>query len=98
MIIKKKELPQHIQLGKAKALDSVVLAGGTRLYKKSRVKFWIERQGALENYYIVHSEKVYHLTSYEFKNRFKVIIKSGAIKLPLPDEDPSSDQTPALDT
>ena len=74
-------MPEHIKLGKAKVMDSTVLADGTRLYKKSRVRYWIERQGALENYYILYKEKVYHLTHLEFKRRLKVIIKSGELKV-----------------
>ena len=39
MIPERKSVPEHIKLGKAKVMDSTVLADGTRLYKKSRVRY-----------------------------------------------------------
>ena len=76
--------PEHLKLGKAKALEPVVLNDGTRLFKKTKVRFWIERAGAREYFYIVYNHRIYDLTPHEFKRRFKIIIKSGEVKLPSP--------------
>lgn len=73
--------PAGAKLGKAKAMETVVLRDGTRLYKKYKVRFWIEKMGAKEDYFIIYKERSYHLTPYEFKRRFKTIIKGGIVKL-----------------
>ncbi|MFH1138114.1 MAG: hypothetical protein V1816_18745 [Pseudomonadota bacterium] len=68
-------------MGKAKATESVVLHDGSRLVKKSTVKYWCERQGAREDFWILFRERFYKLSSLEFKRRFKIIIKSGEVRL-----------------
>ncbi len=78
--------PANVKLGKAKALEVVVLQDGIRLPQKSKVRYWVERQGARETFRIIHNDKVYRLTSLEFKRRFKEIIKSGVVKLDPPPE------------
>ena len=75
--------PEHVKLGKAKALEVVVLPDGSRMLKKSKVRYWVETQGAREDYFIVFREKIHRLTALEFKRRFKIIIKSGIIQHPL---------------
>jgi hypothetical protein len=74
--------PDRLPLGKAKALEQLILADGTSIPKKTKVRFWIERRGAAETFCIFHKEKSYRLTTFEFKRRFKVIIKGGVHQLP----------------
>jgi len=77
--------PPGTPLGKAKALEVVILQDGTRMPKKSKVRYWCEKKGAKEDFFIIHQNKIYHLTSLEFKRRFKVIIKGGVVQLPRTD-------------
>ena len=82
MYDKDMKTPLNIKLGKAKATEAVVLQDGSRMVKKSTVRYWCERQGAREDFWIIFRERHYKLSSLEFKRRFKVIIKGGEIRLP----------------
>ena len=73
--------PQGTKLGKAKAMEAVVLHDGTRLPQKSKVRYWIERKGAREDYMILYHDRAYQLTFLEFKRRFKILIKGGGVQL-----------------
>ena len=75
--------PLNVKLGKAKAVEAVVLQDGSRMVKKSTVRYWCERQGAREDFWIIFRERPYKLSSLEFKRRFKVIIKSGEVRIQL---------------
>jgi hypothetical protein len=81
-------IPEHVKLGKAKALETMVL-GSTRVFKKAKVRYWVERQGAREDFCVVHHDRVHRLTSYEFKRKFKVIIIAGAVKKAAPAAEPA---------
>ena len=78
-----KQPPEGVKLGRAKALEVVMLGGGVRLPKKFRVRVWVERRGAREDYFLFYSEKTYHLTYLEFKRRFKILDKSTVVKIPV---------------
>ena len=78
-----KKPPLDIKLGKAKALEVVVLSDGTRLQKKTKVRYWLERTGAREDFFLKMNEKVYQLTTLEFKRRFKILIKAGVVRHPV---------------
>lgn len=72
--------PEGTKLGKAKALEVVVLPDGSRLLKKTKVRYWIERRGAKEDFFIIHQERAYHLNILEFKRHFKDIIRAGEVR------------------
>lgn len=73
--------PEGTKLGKAKAVEAVVLGDGSRMAKKSKVRYWVERTGAREDYMIIFHDRAYQLTTLEFKRRFKILIKSGGVQL-----------------
>ncbi|MEW5723818.1 MAG: hypothetical protein AB1896_11970 [Thermodesulfobacteriota bacterium] len=81
MFERDRQLPENIKLGRAKALEVVILGGAVRVPKKFKVRFWIERRGARIDYYIVYNEKVYHMTYIEFRRRFKILDKAEEIKI-----------------
>lgn len=85
--MKTEKPPEHVKLGKAKATEVVILQDGTRLAKKSMVRYWLQRQGARLTYFLFYNDHIYRLTGVEFTRRFKIIIKGGEIKLPPPTED-----------
>jgi hypothetical protein len=73
--------PEGTKLGKAKAVEAVVLNDGTRLPKKFKVRYWVERTGAREDFIILYHDRAYQLTYLEFKRRFKILIKGGGVQL-----------------
>jgi hypothetical protein len=52
-----------------------------KLPKKAKVRYWIERTGAREDFLILFHDRAYQLTYLEFKRRFKVLIKGGGVQL-----------------
>ena len=76
---KLEQVPLNIKLGKAKALEVVVLSDGTRLLRKSKVRYWLERRGAREDFVLIHNEKIYRLSTLEFKRKFKILIRGGEL-------------------
>lgn len=84
MLDKNYRPPYGTKIGKAKALEVIILFDGTRMPKKSKVKYWVERQGAREEYFIIYLEKAYKLTHLEFKRHFKMIIRGGEVRHKLP--------------
>jgi hypothetical protein len=79
--------PEKVKLGKAKAVEAMVLMGGVRLVKNCKVRYWVQRRGAREDILIRYNDRTYPLTSLEFKRRFKVLIKGGEVRIkPAEDE------------
>ena len=77
------DIPPNIKLGKAKAMEVVILPDGVRLFRKAKVRYWVERRGAREDFMLVHDNKIHHLNTLEFKRKFKVIIKGGEVNIAL---------------
>ena len=73
--------PENLKLGKAKAVEAMVLLGGVRVIKNTKVRYWVERRGAREDVLIRFNDRTYPLTSLEFKRRFKILIKGGELQL-----------------
>jgi hypothetical protein len=74
------DIPPNVKLGKAKAMEVVILPDGARLLKKAKVRYWLERQGAHEDFLLLYNDKIHRLSTLEFKRKFKIIIKSGEVK------------------
>ena len=72
--------PEGTKLGKAKTIETMVMDDGTRMFKKLKVRYWVERHGAREDYFILYNDKTYHMPTLAFIRRFKIIIKSGVVQ------------------
>jgi hypothetical protein len=72
--------PEGTKLGKAKTTETMVMDDGTRMFKKLKVRYWVERHGAREDYYILYNDKAYQMPTLAFIRKFKIIIKSGVVQ------------------